>query len=61
MEVKCIVFPILNTMIYIDDLGRAYVEAVRMHISRDGLGIVSLENEPPLPGLKSCPQQFGKL
>jgi len=61
IEVKCIVFPILNTMIYIDDLGRAYVEAAHMHISKDGLGVISLENEPPLPGLRSCPQQFGKL
>ena len=61
VEVKCVVLPILNTMIYVDDMGKAYVEAARMHISKDGLGIVTLGNEPPLPGLKGCPQQFGKL
>jgi hypothetical protein len=61
VEVRRVVLPILNTMIYVGDIGKAYVEAARMHVSKDGLGIVSLGNELPLPGLKSCPQQFGKL
>ena len=61
VEVRCIVFSRSNTMIYIDDPGKAYVKAAHMHVSRDGLGVVFLENEPPLPGLKSYPQQFGKL
>ncbi|MEM4700067.1 MAG: DUF432 domain-containing protein [Candidatus Nezhaarchaeales archaeon] len=60
-EVRNVVLPALNTMVYVDGRGAAYVEAVRLRISRDGLGDVSLENRPPLEGLRECPQQFGRL
>ncbi|MDH5815731.1 MAG: DUF432 domain-containing protein [Candidatus Nezhaarchaeota archaeon] len=59
-EVKNIVFPVLNTMTYVDERGAAYIEAIRLHISRGGLGFTSLENAPPLDGLKEGPRQFGK-
>lgn len=59
-EVKNIVFPVLNTTTYLDERGVAYIETIRLHISRNDLGIVSLENVPPIDGLKKSPRQFGK-
>ncbi|MEM1856405.1 MAG: DUF432 domain-containing protein, partial [Candidatus Methanomethylicaceae archaeon] len=60
-EIKNIVFPLLNTIIYIDDYGRAYTETIFLNISREGLGTISLESIPPINGLKECPKQFGKI
>lgn len=59
-EVKNIVLPFLNTMIYIDERGVAYAGTVRLQISRDGFGVVSLDGVPPFDGLKECPQKFGR-
>lgn len=59
-EVKNVVFPFLSAMMYVDERGVAYMEIIRLQISRDGLGNTSLEGVPPINGLKECPQKFGK-
>ncbi len=61
IEVKNIVYPLLHTDLYVDDEGNAYMELAHLHIRGKGLGTVTLENEPPLSGLKRCPQPFMKL
>jgi len=60
-EVRNIVYPLLHTDLYVDDVGNAYMELAHLHIRGKGLGTVTLENEPPLSGLKRCPQPFMKL
>lgn len=60
-EIKNVVYPLLNADVYIDNDGRAYIEAARLQIFRDNAGAVYLENEPPLAGLIKCPKQFGEL
>lgn len=59
-EVKNVVFPFLSAMMYVDERGVAYVETVHLQISRDGLGVVSLEGVPPIDGLKEGPRKIGK-
>ncbi|MGC8936780.1 MAG: DUF432 domain-containing protein [Candidatus Methanomethylicaceae archaeon] len=61
VEVKNLLYPLLNTDIYLDSEGRAYIESANLHISFDGVGTISLENMPPMSGLKECPHQFEKL
>ncbi|MHC1628114.1 MAG: DUF432 domain-containing protein [Candidatus Nezhaarchaeales archaeon] len=61
MEVKNVVYPLLNADIYVDDDGRAYIEAAHLSIRSDGVGSVFLRNEPPISGLKRCPQPFAKF
>lgn len=58
VEVKNIVYPLLNANVYIDDIGNAYIEAAHLSIKRGGIGTVLLKNEAPFAGLKRCPQPF---
>lgn len=61
VEVKNLLYPLLNTDLYLDSEGRAYIESANLHISFDGVGTISLENIPPTADLKVCPRQFEKL
>jgi len=58
VEVRNVVYPLLNADVYIDDTGNAYIEAAHLSIKRDGVGTVLLKNEAPFTGLKRCPQPF---
>ncbi len=58
VEVRNIVYPLLNADIYVDGDGGAYVEAAHLLIENRGVGRVTLKNEAPLSGLRKCPQPF---
>ena len=61
VEIKNIVYPLLRANVYVDDFGRAYIEAAHLSISKSNRASVVLRGEPPLDGLRKCPQPFAKL
>jgi len=58
VEVRNMVYPLLNADVYIDDVGNTYIEAAQLSIRGDNVGTVFLKNEAPFAGLKRCPQPF---